>query len=37
MSVLDTAAKYREELLYNRYQAAHDNVERFRRRRLSGT
>jgi hypothetical protein len=29
MSVLDTAAKYREQLLYNRYQAARDNVERF--------
>jgi Zinc carboxypeptidase len=29
MSVLDTAAKYREELLYNRYQAARDNVARF--------
>src|SRR5580693_4537794 len=31
MSVLDTAAKYREELLYNRYQAARDNVQRFRK------
>lgn len=31
MAVLDTAAKYREELLYNRYQAARDNVERFRK------
>ncbi|HXE32634.1 MAG TPA: M14 metallopeptidase family protein [Verrucomicrobiae bacterium] len=31
MSVLDTAAKYHEELLYNRYQAARDNVERFRK------
>ncbi len=31
MSVLDTAAKYREELLYNRYQAARDNVERFKK------
>ena len=30
MAVLDMAAKYREELLYNRYQAARDNVERFR-------
>jgi hypothetical protein len=29
MAVLDTAAKYREELLYNRYQAAADNVSRF--------
>ena len=29
MSVLDTAVKYREELLYNRYQAARDNVARF--------
>ena len=31
MSVLDTAAKYHEELLYNRYQAARDNVERFKK------
>ncbi len=31
MSVLDTAAKYRQELLYNRYQAARDNIERFRK------
>jgi len=31
MAVLDTAAKYRETLLYNRYQAAHDNIERFRK------
>lgn len=30
MSVLNTAAKYHEELLYNRYQAARDNVERFK-------
>jgi len=29
MAVLDTAAKYRETLLYNRYQAARDNIERF--------
>src|SRR5580693_4601633 len=29
MSVLDTAAKYREELLYNRYQAARDNAKKF--------
>ena len=29
MSVLDTAARYRETLLYNRYQAARDNVKRF--------
>ena len=29
MAVLDTAAKYHEELLYNRYQAAADNVTRF--------
>jgi hypothetical protein len=29
MSVLDTAAKYREELLYNRYRAARDNAEHF--------
>jgi hypothetical protein len=29
MAVLDTAAKYREELLFNRYQAARDNVYRF--------
>ena len=26
MSVLDTAAKYRETLLYNRYQAGRDNI-----------
>ena len=31
MAVLDTAAKYREVLLYNRYQAARDNIERFRK------
>jgi len=31
MAVLDTAAKYREVLLYNRYQAARDNMERFRK------
>ena len=30
MSVLDTAAKHRENLLYNRYQAARDNIKRFR-------
>ena len=30
MSVLDTAAKYREQLLYNRWQAAHDNIEHFK-------
>jgi hypothetical protein len=29
MATLDTAAKYREVLLYNRYQAARDNVARF--------
>jgi hypothetical protein len=29
MAVLDTAAKYHEELLNNRYQAAADNVTRF--------
>jgi hypothetical protein len=29
MAVLDTAAKYREEFLFNRYQAATDNVKRF--------
>jgi hypothetical protein len=29
MAVLDTAAKYRETLLYNRYQAARDNIKRF--------
>jgi hypothetical protein len=29
MSVLDTAARYRETLLYNRYQAARDNIHRF--------
>jgi hypothetical protein len=31
MSVLDTTAKYRESLLYNRYQAARDNIARFRK------
>ena len=31
MSVLDTAAKYRETLLYNRYQAGRDNIARFRK------
>jgi len=31
MAVLDTAAKYRENLLYNRYQAARDNMERYRK------
>ncbi len=31
MAVLDTASKYREQLLYNRYQAARDNIERFRK------
>ena len=31
MAVLDTTAKYRETLLYNRYQAARDNIERFKR------
>jgi hypothetical protein len=30
MSVLDTAARHRESLLYNRYQAARDNIARFR-------
>jgi hypothetical protein len=30
MSVLDTAAKHRENLLYNRYQAARDNMAKFR-------
>ena len=29
MSVLDTAAKYREQLLYNKYQAGRDNIARF--------
>jgi hypothetical protein len=29
MSVLDTAAKYREQLLYNRYQAGRDNIRKF--------
>src|SRR5450755_1025104 len=29
MSVLDMSAKYRGELLYNRYQAARDNIARF--------
>ena len=31
MAVLDTAAKFREDLLYNRYQAGRDNVARFRK------
>jgi hypothetical protein len=31
MAVLDTAAKYRETLLYNRYQAARDNIQRFQK------
>ena len=30
MAVLDTAAKYREVLLFNRYQAGRDNIQRFR-------
>jgi hypothetical protein len=29
MSVLDTAARYRETLLYNQYQAARDNIKRY--------
>jgi len=29
MSVLDTAARYRETLLYNQYQAARDNIQRY--------
>lgn len=29
MSVLDTAAKYHEQLLYNKYQAGRDNISRF--------
>ncbi len=29
MSVLDTAAKYREQLLFNKYQAGRDNIARF--------
>lgn len=31
MSVLDTSAKYREQLLYNRYQAARDNIAKFKK------
>ena len=31
MAVLDTSAKYREELLYNRYQAARDSIQRFQK------
>ena len=31
MSVLDTASKYRENLLFNRYQAGRDTLQRFRR------
>jgi Zinc carboxypeptidase len=30
MSVLDTASKYREQMLYNRWQAAHDNIEHYK-------
>ena len=30
MAVLDTAAKYREELLYTRYEAGRQTIERFR-------
>jgi hypothetical protein len=30
MAVLDAAAKYHETLLYNRYQAGRDNIQRFR-------
>ncbi len=29
MSVLNTSASCREQLLFNRYQAARDNIERF--------
>src|SRR5580698_1302064 len=31
MAVLDTAAKYREELLYTRYEAGRQTIERFRK------
>jgi hypothetical protein len=31
MSVLDTAAKYHEELLYNKYHAGRHNIERFQK------
>lgn len=31
MAVLDTAARYREELLYTRYQAGREVIERFRK------
>ena len=31
MSVLDTAARYREVLLYNRYQAGRDNIDHFKK------
>ncbi len=31
MAVLDTSAKNHEELLYNKYQAGRDNIERFRK------
>ena len=31
MAVLDTAARYRRNLVYNRYQAGRDTIERFRR------
>ena len=29
MSVLDYASKYKEELLYNRYQAGRDQIRRY--------
>ncbi len=31
MAVLDTAAKYREDLLYTRYEAGRQTIERFRK------
>jgi hypothetical protein len=31
MAVLDTSAKYHEELLYNKYQAGRHNIERFQK------
>ena len=31
MSVLGTAAKYREDLLYNRYQAGRDTIAHYRK------
>ena len=37
MSVLDYASKYKEELLYNRYQAGRDQIRRYERTRRTRT